>query len=257
MAILLRAILSSDSDLLPQATINEWLQPVTFGSEINSAVGFPWEITRTSKLSPIRIVDLYNKDGALPGYSSIFSLIPSSDIGFAIFVGDGDLVSMAPYVLAEALLASVFPAVDEATRLEVVDTGYTGNFSAGNSSIQLVMGEGGNGLLVEKWLSRGVDLLALSNSPGSNTTFRLYPSELVTVDGDTEEEVWRVLFETPGLPRPELESEGVFASDCASWGQPGRLLYNGQQADRLVVTKRNGTVESLEFPVLGVVMKKE
>ena len=160
--------------------------------------------------------------------------------------------------LAEALLRTVFPAVEEATRQEVVDAGYTGRFSAGNSSIELALDERGNGLLIEAWQSRGIDFKGVAwqylgiDFKGVNESLRLYPSEFVKVDGDTEEEDWRLV---PDIPGRRVES--VFTPRCGSWGSVGRLVYAGQQMDVLVVKKIRGKVVSIESPALRVVLEKE
>jgi len=201
----------------------------------------------------VRIVDIYSKGGNYLGYNSVFSLIPSSGIGFTILSAGGD--TGLEFELAEVVLTNVFPAIEEATRQEVMDAGYTGRFSSGNSSIDLVLDERGNGLLVEAWQSRGIDFsvaLETLSFKGVNESLRLYPSELVKVDGDTEEEDWRLVSDVP-----ESSVEGVFSPSCGSWAGVSRRYYAGQQMDVLVVRKIRGKVVSIESPALRVVLKKE
>ena len=254
----MRAILSSDPHLLPQATINAWLQPITFGTDIDTAVGFPWEIVRSSRLSRVRTVDLYTKGGYLPGFTSLLGLIPSSDIGFTIFVGEGELASTAIVVLAEALLARVFPAVEKATMQEVVSAGYTGRFSSGNSTIELAMDQLGNGLRIDELVARGVDIMQHLNETGIARGLRLYPSEIVHVDGDTEKEDWRLVYEYDNTVHAPLGSVDVFSTICVSWLLTGQtMIYNGQQIDRVVVRKNKGQVVSVESPALDLVLRQK
>jgi len=253
----MRAILSSDPHLLPQATINAWLQPITFGTDIDTAVGFPWEIVRSSRLSRVRIVDLYTKGGYLPGFTSLLGLIPSSDIGFTIFVGAGGLASTA-VILAEALLARVFPAVEKATMQEVVSAGYTGRFSSGNSTIELALDQLGNGLRIDELVARGVDIMQHLNETGIIRSMRLYPSEIVHVDGDTEKEDWRLVYDYDNTVHAPLGSVDVFSTICISWVLTGLMgAYNGQQIDRVVIRKNKGQVVSVESPALDLVLHHE
>src|SRR4051794_33560509 len=65
---LARKILNPKTNLLPQEKINVWLKPIPFGTRTADAVGFPWEIRRTAKLTSAKsglTTDIYAKEGAI------------------------------------------------------------------------------------------------------------------------------------------------------------------------------------------------
>jgi hypothetical protein len=235
--------------------LHSWLQPLTFGARINEAVGFPWEIIRTNNLSPRRTVDIYSKDGGIPGYSSRFSLLPSYGLG-AVILTAGDMPGgpLLP-ALSEAVFAALFPALEDATRAEAVDVGYTGRFSAGNDSwIKLGM-DNGPGLVVEGWYSRGINFLeSLQILYGSGTEkWRAYPAEVF----NEQSEEWRLVLELPDLPAKGLGSRGVWDADCHSWQIIAVTQYAGQAVDKLAFRKKDGKVFAIEASALRTVLKKE
>jgi hypothetical protein len=264
LSALQRAILSPNTTLLTQEKIRNWLQPLTFGTKVGEAVGFPWEISRTNNLSPRRTVDIYGKDGSITGYLSKFALLPSYGIGFVVLTAGPAYGDPTFTILTEAVLAALFPALEDATRAEAVDAGYTGRFSAGNDSwVELGM-DSGPGLAVEGWYSRGVDYLqslntlygAAAGGIGSlNFTWRAYPSEVV--NGENED--WRLSIEIPEFSTTlaGLGSRNVFAPECHSWQLLGNVMYGGQAVDKFVIKKKGGKVVAIEAPALRAVFAKE
>jgi hypothetical protein len=263
LSALQRAILSPNTSLLPQEKIRNWLQPLTFGTKIGEAVGFPWEISRTNNLSPRRTVDIYAKDGGVTGYLSKFALIPSYGIGFVVIAAGPAFGDPTFTILTEAVLAALFPAVEDATRAEAVDAGYTGRFSAGNDSWVEFTIDDGPGLVVEGWHSRGVDFLqSLDTLYGAaygvsfqGLKWRVYPSEVV--NGENED--WRLVMDLPEVSTTlgGLGSRNVFAPQCTSWQMPGTIMYAGQAADKLVFKKKGGKVVAIEATALRTVFTKE
>lgn len=262
---LLNAIL--DGSILSPQELANWVKPHTFSSRINSAVGFPWEIVRTQKLAPKpHVVDLYSKVGAVPGYYSRMSFIDDYGIGFVVLTAGG---STALPALSEAVLASVFPAVDKAAREEVLNAGYTGNFTAGgNSWINLKL-DSGPGLLVTGWWSNGIDFMQTLRSIGAGNylgdfydIFRLFPSSGVGGSGDVlvdGEEEWVLLME-PSEQRRRLEgrlpTKGVWDNGCHTWQSVGWLSYGGKLLDKFSFTKSGGKVRGIKNSTLKITLNK-
>lgn len=253
LSLLQQKLLSGGSHFLSDDKLREWLKPLTFGTEISAAVGFPWEITRTNTLTTRDTVDIYSKDGGVPGYTSRFSLIPDYGFGFVVLVA-GSSFDWDPTVtiLAEAVLAAAFPAIEKAMRAEVVSAGYTGRFSAGNGSWINVVQDDGPGLVVKEWWSRGINSkIAVDGGLG---TWRSYPAEIV----NDEDEDWRVAFDFPELPMPQgLGNKKVWGGACYSWFAVDGLHYGGRAADRIIVKKKDGKVWAVEVPALRITLKKE
>ena len=67
---------------MSDATLRAWLKPLVFSSSLSTAaaVGFPWEITRTNALTKRDTVDIYAKDGSIPGFNSRLSLLDRKSV---------------------------------------------------------------------------------------------------------------------------------------------------------------------------------
>ena len=79
---------------MSDATLRAWLKPLAFTTSLGTAVGFPWEITRAKALKR-DTVDIYAKNGALPGFTSHLLLLPGYGFGAVVLVAglDGPAVS--------------------------------------------------------------------------------------------------------------------------------------------------------------------
>ncbi|KAF8535214.1 beta-lactamase/transpeptidase-like protein, partial [Trichophaea hybrida] len=116
LSILARSILTPTSGLLPPSTLRSWLKPVVFGiSSVTQAVGFPWEITRTTKLSRNGVIDIYSKGGDLPSFGAIFSLIPEYAIGVVVLTAGGNTAG-SKYSLADTVMARIVPSLEDVVR---------------------------------------------------------------------------------------------------------------------------------------------
>ena len=245
---------------MSDATLRAWLKPLVFSSSLSTAaaVGFPWEITRTNALTKRDTVDIYAKDGSIPGFNSRLSLLPDYGFGFVVLVaGPGTFVVNT---LAEAVLSHAFPAVEAVGRHSMQSLGYTGRFSAGNDDWIEIAQDDGPGLMIKAWRSNGVDFMDTANktNPGI-TRLALYPAEVLSADGKAED--WRGVVEYGDLPMSSLAlgTKGVWADQCFSWFLADRLHYGGQGVDKLVFRKKrkDGRVVAVEIPSLRVVLTRE
>ncbi|CCX30423.1 Similar to Beta-lactamase-like protein 2; acc. no. Q54VJ1 [Pyronema omphalodes CBS 100304] len=243
------------SPFLSSTEIQTWLKPLSFNSDLYSAIGFPWEIVRSPNLSTRGdIVDIYAKDGGVPGYSSRFALIPDYGIGFIVLVA-GRQSSPAMGTIAEAVLAAAFPAVEAAGYEEIIQYGYTGRFQAGNSSYVELTTDDGPGILVKSFHSNGVDTMTEVNklSGGTIKSWRMYFTGVTR----GEDEDWRVQFETSELSLPtSLGSKKVWDEICLGWAGVDRVWYAGKGVDRVIVRKRHGLVWAIESPAFRGVFTK-
>lgn len=89
-------------------------------------VGKPWEILRTTHLTPAHphTIDIYGKSGGAAGYVSQIGVIDQYGVGVVVMsAGPGDKVS----ILYPAVLGTLMPAVEEAARAQARK--YTGEWS--------------------------------------------------------------------------------------------------------------------------------
>lgn len=252
LSILVRALISPTPKILPQQAIDAWLKPLAFGTRIGEAVGFPWEITRTNQLSHRGVVDIYAKDGGIPGYTSRFALLPAFGVGFVVLNG-GDGYTTVP-ALAEAVLAAAFPAVEAAGTREAVQAGYVGRFSAGKNNWMEVVMDGDGLRLVALW-SNGVDFYSRAIEIGGvlSSSWRLYPTGI----SNGEDEDWRVVIDEVAGPLSELPSMGVFAGACHSWQTVDAVTYGGESVDKIVFKKKGGKVVAVELSAFRITMKRD
>ncbi|KAF8544150.1 beta-lactamase/transpeptidase-like protein [Trichophaea hybrida] len=247
---LARSILSPSSRLLSPAIRRAWLKPLSSGSSINTAVGFPWEITRTTELSRNGVIELYTKDGAIPGYGSLFSLVPAYGVGVVVLAA-GDL---GMYALADALLATVVPALEDVAREEAIEVGYTGRFTAGNGSWVEVGMDQGPGLLISEVRIHGVNILKTAAARGME--MRAYPGELTSVGkGGLEQEVWWLSVERKITNRP-LGRGIVLRGGCGIMPALTAGWYAGNQLEKVVFVKTAGKVVGLEIPARRMTLMK-
>ena len=244
---------------MSDATLRAWLKPLAFTTSPGAAVGFPWEITRTKALTKRDTVDIYAKDGSLPGagFASKLLLLPGYGFGVVVLVAGPGV--RAVNTLAEAALAHAFPAVEAAGRHSMQSLGYTGRFSAGKDSWIEIVQDDGPGLVIKAWWSNGLDFVRAVNTAVGTVRWALYPAEVVSADGTAED--WREVVESPDalMSSPALGTKGVWEGECVSWAQVDRGHYGGQGLDKLVFRKkrRDGRVVAVEIPFLRMVLTRE
>lgn len=174
-------------------------------------MGRPWEEYRTSGLTKRypRTVDVYAKDGGIPGYLSRFVLVEEYRVGTVTLAAGpkGVLDSVT-----EAAMSLFVEAADEEARKQAQV--YVGNYSTATMDVgrvEVQMGidiDDGPGLRVMNLTRNGSDILEairilfISNSvlviDLSPTVWRIYPTEIqrmAHVDeyrGDVMLEDWRL-----------------------------------------------------------------
>jgi hypothetical protein len=225
-----RSILSST--LIKPAITRRWLKPRAFVSDPLTALGAPWEIIRLQTSPNKRVVDLYTKEGDLPGYSSRFVLIPDWNVGFSI-LSAGANPTTNNVLLADLMTDTILPAIETAAR-EETDSLYSGSYSSSdkslNSSITISTDERKPGLGVDSWISNGTDMLT---SPLAVPEIRLYPTGLKNIleNGDMEMG-FRASFPVQGLD----EFTGAFQMASATWQMVDSLYWGTVGNDEFVVT---------------------
>lgn len=236
----------------------------------------PWEITRAANLTPAHphIIDIYAKDGHVPGYSARIGVIDQYGIGFTILTA-GLYDVMNP--LTEALLSVFMPAIEEATRDEA--KAYVGNFSTPiNSTVKSHLAfaiDDGPGLKITEFVSNSTDMLAgltefWSLWPGSTgesqLDFRIYPAQISETVGSNSttssaetltREDWRLVMEPFPVPSAsELPSQKAYDNICTTWQGHDSLYYGGKPVDRFVLLKKGEEVVGVEIPFLRVTLMK-
>ncbi|MCJ1358694.1 MAG: hypothetical protein MMC33_008694 [Icmadophila ericetorum] len=220
----LRGILSYS--LLSVGRTNAWLKPQSFSPDLNSAYGMPWEIVRTqTKTFNGRTMDMYTKAGDLPGYHSLLALFPEYDLGLTILTARP--IKALEY-LQKQLTSSI---VAEAESIFSDDLQrYTGTYSdaATNTSLSLAFSSG-KGLIIESWISRGVDFFGtvlphLRDREGlqGNATMRgrsawVLPSNLFRDRNSTEVECWKVIVVKHRSADP---GDGIWDTFCFNDASP-------------------------------------
>jgi CubicO group peptidase (beta-lactamase class C family) len=227
---LARSILAST--LISPAQTRRWLKPRSFTSNILTAVGAPWEIRRLQTAPDSRLVDLYAKDGDLPGYSALLVVIPDWDVGFSILTA-GDNANGNVALLANMIGDSLFPAIEAVAREEANAT-YAGFYAAAdtslNSSITITTDASKPGLDVTSWTSNGTDMLS---SPFMGPSIRLYPTGLKReLAGGETEMGFRAVYEDPTA----TTIGGTFGNICQTWVGVDQQYWGTVANDEFVIT---------------------
>lgn len=235
LTLYLQSILSSK--LLPRATTNAWMKPRSWSTEAASAYGMPWEMFRTTKLTPDkRAVDIVTKGGDLNRYDTIIAMIPEYGLGITILTA-GDASALAD--LEERIISKLVPAVDELLRSEL-RAKYAGTYVGYKPgwSLELEVDHVGPGLLVKEWVSNYTDFLPVYGSlkrmgqSGRKWEARLVPSGIYVEPGRVEWETWRLTT----IQGKSIEDEGkVFEDYCIR--DVDALMYNGISVEQFDIGK--------------------
>ncbi|KAE9381499.1 putative beta-lactamase [Stipitochalara longipes BDJ] len=237
-----RSILGST--LIKPAITRRWLKPRGFVSNPFTAVGAPWEIIRLQTSPNSRIVDLYTKEGDLPGYSSQFVLIPDYNIGFSI-LSSGANPTTNNVILADMITDTILPSIETAAR-EEVDLLYTGTYTSPskdlNSSITINTDATKPGLGVTSWISNGTNMI---NSPITAPDIRLYPTGLKNVLENGDLQVgFRASYPVQGLGA----FKGNFELASATWVDIDSLYWGTVGNDEFLITVGPGGVAKSVTP---------
>jgi hypothetical protein len=256
------------------SAILNWLKPSSFAGSTTSFVGMPWEIYRTSSLTPKHPhpVTLYSKDGGAMGYRSSMLAVDEYGIG-AVTLTAGSMSALP--LLYGAVVNTFVAAVDEAA-WEHAEKNYARTFvstshGANSSKVSATFILDEDSLLISALERDGSDILQglidiYNMTMGQfaapiTAPFRLFPSvemdESVTLPGCKNStviaekwSVWPTL--DGGASGSDLPGAGFGNDDgCLTWTVGDWVHYGGEPLDRLLFYKdEDGEVVGFEAPFL-------
>ncbi|KAL4967988.1 serine hydrolase domain-containing protein [Aspergillus stella-maris] len=148
------------------ANVRHWLKPRSTTSSLNTLVGRPWEILRTTDLLPPKhahTIDIYGKSGGAMGYMAQIAAIDQYGVGLAVLTaGPVDSAS----ILYRAVLSTFLPAIEEETRAQ--SRRYAGTWTSHLNYTAISRGETNNGTSKVEETTRLT--LTLDNGPGLKLT---------------------------------------------------------------------------------------
>ncbi|RDW75811.1 hypothetical protein BP5796_06632 [Coleophoma crateriformis] len=237
----LRSILAAR--LLPQAVINSWMKPHSWTGGTHSAYGMPWEMLRSTILTPDgRGIDFVTKGGSLPGYYSSIALIPEFGFGISLLIA-GDFAALMD------LLEKVHSEIVSTTEVQLRKAArqiYAGQWSAAenlsypsNWSLTLEVDDNGPGILITDWISNGTQFLPvygrLKGMPydGSKWEARLLPTGVYRDVGDTSTKLWRLT----AIPKRGKKSSRLYDDFCMT--DADTLIFSGKSIDEFEIIKKD------------------
>jgi hypothetical protein len=236
------------------------MKPVAHTSGLTLSVGAPWEIWRTrSNISTGHTVDLYIKGGSIGLYNSLLVLIPDYQVAIAI-LGAGPVGSVINTV-AEMVVQILVPVLHQSAREEATKN-LVGHYIAdANLNSSTLLRADDLGIVVERWISNGSNLLDLVEmysqitGGGHVRSLRLYPTDLVDQIDSGTRVGYRILFDVGASERPVRR---VFDHSFGAWGQVDQTTYGRTGVDDVVVEfDREGNAVSIEPRVLDVKLLKK
>jgi len=249
-----RAILNST--LLDKNITRAWFKPTAFTSDIQGAIGRPWEIFRVSTLFPDRVLDIYTKSGDIGLYHNFFAIIPDYQIGFAVAIAGPGSHNWIDGLIVDTLL----PALED-TALQQADAAYAGTFkpiatSQLNSSLTLTTETGKPGLGIQTWISNGTDMITyIQTSLASSRDVRMLPTFLekkTNAGGGTTEIAWRAVPDMTFYTSP-----GPFSA-CGSWSAVDIASYGRFPLDQFIFElDRNGYAVNVNLRAFKVVLERQ
>ena len=221
---------------LPPVVTRRWMKPLAHTSALTLSVGAPWEIRRIrSNISTGHTIDLYTKGGSIGLYNSLLILVPDYQVAVAILTAGTE--ESVTNIVAEMVAQTFIPVLHQVAREEARKNLAGVYVSDGGLNSSLQLNADGVGLLVERWINNGSDLLAVAEAysqltnGGKLKSVRLYPTDLVDeIDGGTRVG-YRALFETGGSMR---EAVRVFDQDPNAWGMVDQNTYGRIGVDDFV-----------------------
>ncbi|KAG9239885.1 beta-lactamase/transpeptidase-like protein [Calycina marina] len=245
----LRSILISK--LIPQAKRNAWYKPHSYGPGAKgSGYGMPWEMFRTSKVTPDgRAIDVITKGGALTAYYSTIVLLPEFGLAFTALVAGNPSALMD---VREKVLAALVPAAEQLIREEmrIVFAGLWASASHWNGdpilnwSLKIEVDEAGPGLIVKDWISNGTDFMKiygkLHGMPEDNSKWsarllptRIYPEFTGPLRGEPyQNSAWRLAAVEKQDPD---KADRVFEDYC--FADVDGLIYSGLSIEEFFILK--------------------
>lgn len=263
-----RAIMRST--LLSPVLTRRWLRPAAMTSELVAGVGYPWGVRRVEVAydNGKRVVDAFNKAGAIGYYTSLLVLMPDYDVGFSVLIAGPETPGNTNFNLADILGVQLIPALEAAGR-EQAEAKFGGQYldvgdaEGRNTSLTLTTQPDRPGLGIENWVSNGTDMgnTAVRMQGGYspvNPSLRLYPAGLETVREDGSKRVaFKAVFEDLNMPARD-RNKYMFSTDCGTWVSFTGVVYGTLSLDQFIFeVDAEGKVVSIESPALRSVMKKQ
>ncbi|KAL1964886.1 hypothetical protein VTN77DRAFT_6239 [Rasamsonia byssochlamydoides] len=212
-----------------------WLKPISHTSALTFSVGGPWEIWRTrSNIVDGHVVDLYTKSGSTESYSSLVILLPDYDVAISILAAGpaGNVVNIA----ADMAVQTFLPVLEQAAKQQGCKKfcgRYVSRDASRNSSLTISIDDG-PGLLIQEWISNGVDIHAAAQQYATATggglvkSIRLYQTDLSQQSrkrNETTVVAYRAIFETETVSTGPGQPPRIFNPDIATWGTVDQLMY--------------------------------
>lgn len=263
---------SSSSDLakLGNAILNHtqlsplqtrrWLKPLAHTSSLELSVGAPWEIWRTdSGTTDAWTVDLYTKAGNLYAYNSLLILIPDLQVTVAVLTAGPD--HTFDNDIADIVVKTFLPELEKVSRKQAAQKlGGTYTSSTINSSLLLSVDDG-PGLVVEKWISNGSDIVATAQAYSEATSgvglesVRLYPMGPQSSTENGFQAAYRAVFQAD--TKAGSQQGRLFRSEVGTWTSIDLLIYGRNAVDDFLFhMSNNGTALSVEPRALNISLSR-
>lgn len=256
---LAKAILKSS--LLKPVETRRWLKPYANTASLQASVGAPWEIQRVVRdTSDKEVIELYTKSGNTGLYSSLLVLIPDYEVAFTVLAAGDEplLVTMLSEMIAQKFLPVIYQISKEET------TGAFGGMYKSTGSINTTLSlirDDGPGLLVNRMISNGTDLIAVFQKFGGFIVeARIYPTGLTNPVGSNNsmaEVSWRSIFRTSPILNSSYTPIEIFNQDCVSWSGVDATTYGNNGLDDFVFqVDQHGKAVSVESQALRIALAK-
>ncbi|KAH6887040.1 putative penicillin-binding protein [Thelonectria olida] len=238
-----RAILAHK--LLPAIETRRWMKPHSHTASLIFSVGSPWEIWRTkSGITSGRTIDLYTKSGSIGAYNSHLILIPDYGVSVAVLAA-GSSSSLAINAATEVALQAIIPTLEKVSRDQACKA-LCGTYRAAHNS-SLTISADRHGLVVSRWISRGLDYRAVaqeyaeSTGGGRLSAIRLQKTNLESPSGAKHKEngvqrvAYRAIFDTNGgasdFAQPLSKKSRIFDPTAHQWSSVDNPMYGEIASD--------------------------
>ncbi|KAL6352232.1 hypothetical protein LRP88_14437 [Fusarium phalaenopsidis] len=250
----------------PSIQIDAWLKPVAFAGNEYTMTGMPWEILRSSKLTPDHphTVTIYGKSGGAQNYRSQLDFV--DEYGFAVVLLTAGPMKAAP-ILRDAMLATFVAAADAVSReqAEKYEQKFRHKGGKGQVPVEASLKQDKDSMVLASLRRNNTDILAglakiwtfsLGDFlPTVGPKIRVFPSglrETTTLDGKpVTKEVWHLWPDIGSDFKTDLPGNMIEDMNCVGWTIQDWVHYGGEPLDRVVVyVGEDGDVEGFEVPFL-------
>ncbi|KAJ4203100.1 hypothetical protein NW759_015208 [Fusarium solani] len=251
---------------LTSTEVNAWLKPVSFAGNEYTMTGMPWEILRSSKLTPDHphTVTIYGKSGGAQNYRSQLDFV--DEYGFAVVLLTAGPMKAAP-ILRDAMLATFVAAADAVSReqAEKYEQKFRHKGGKGQVPAEASLKQDKDSMVLASLRRNNTDILAglakiwtfsLGDFlPTVGPKIRVFPSglrETTTLDGKpVTKEVWHLWPDIGSDFKTDLPGNMIEDMNCVGWTIQDWVHYGGEPLDRVVVyVGEDGDVEGFEVPFL-------